>query len=267
MKQDKENNQSPLNNSIDLLGDEEAAFPARNQVWKRWPLLILGVLSSFVSLYLSYSFILLIFESIRTHGRAIILHLFSPLLFFYIIIFFLGIGFIILSKVHWFDGITIFENGLAYRHSGKEQIWLYKDITRFDNYLEQVVFSGSIVNIYLTLILEDNNGRCLKLRNKYCHIDELINSLRGKTLPHLFLQIESHLKEGQSIRFHKNIEANQIGLIINGQLIAYDLLKIDIQKMNILFYNKDIPELFIFKSNLKNFKNLEILLSLVESSL
>lgn len=237
-------------------------FPVQNRIVKHWLPLVIGLIMILAAGALMTNLALRVWTAIQLHGRAILLTVFPFPTAFYALILIGGIIIVTLVSVHWSDSITLFEMGLVRYQRNRAKIWQYHATQRFDNQVNQVIFGGSIVSTRVKVILEDSTRRWV-IRNNYIRMDELIHLLRLNILPGLVKRTHHRLAEGEIIEFHKRLEANQNGLTINGKLTPYDQIETVIHNQWIKLHQKGQPELLLFKSQLSNITNLDVLLDLL----
>jgi hypothetical protein len=244
------------------LGHVLVHFPVQNQIIKRWLPLISGVLMVLGAITLTTNLVYRMLTAIQFHGRAVILGALPFPLAFYVLIFVGGITLISLARIHWSDSITMFETGFAKCSRNRIHIWPYEATQRFDSHVKQTIFGGSIVSTQVNVILEDNSRRWV-IRNDYNRMDELIHLLRLNILPGLVERAHQRLADGETIRFHEDLQATQGGLTINGDLFPYDQIETEIHNQVIKLHQKEKPEVFVFKSKISNITNLDLLLDLL----
>lgn len=206
-------------------------------------------------------------NAIQAHGRAIILGIFPFPILTYAAIFVVGILFVFLAKVHWWDSITLFENGLIKDQAHRVQVWYYENTERFDSSLNQILFGGSLIGLRANIVLEDDNKNRLVIRNNYIHMSDLVETLRNSVLPRLFQEAREQLLAGKTRHFNNNLHARALGLEINGELFAYDQINAEINNRAIKLYHKESPKDPVYKSKISRIRNLDLLLDLVEKSI
>jgi hypothetical protein len=262
MHQPDQQNHLLINDSDEDLGHVVDHYPVQNHIIKRWLPLILGVLMVLVAIALTANLIYRLLTAIQFHGRAIILGVLPFPMTFYVLIIIGGIILIFLARVHWSDSITMFETGFTKCSGKRVHIWPYQATQRFDSHIKQAIFGGSIVSTQVNVILEDSNRRWV-IRNDYIRMDDLIHLLRLNILPGLVERAHQRLADGETIRFHEDLQATQDGLTINGDLFHYDQIETEIHNQVIKLHQKDKPNVSVFKSKISNITNLDLLLDLL----
>lgn len=251
------------NHAANSLGSLKALYPARNQFWKRWLFLSLGIMLILVALLLSFCLVKSTFNAIQAHGRSVVLQIYPAPIIYFGLILLLGITLIILAKLQWSDGIAIFTNGFTIHHANRTQVWFFKDIVSFDSQINQVIFGGSNMDLRVKLAIRDHNNRRAIIRNKYESTEELTENLQEKILPNLAQTIRNQLSDSQTIEFHKNIQANQVGLILKGETIPYEKIEATVKNDIIkLSYDENSKNL-VFKARIDKIKNLDTLIHLI----
>jgi len=252
------------NDSVADLGHVLDHFPVQNHIIKRWLPLILGVLTILAVIALSVDLLNRMWTAIQLHGRAILLGIFPFPTAFYALLLVTGILMIFLARVHWSDSITLFETGFVKYTRNRVRIWQYAATQSFDSHVKQVIFGGSIVSTRVNVILEDSTHKRWVIRNNYIRMDDLIHLLRLKILPGLVERAHQRLADGETIKFHKGLQASQDGLNINGDLSPYDQIETEIHNQVIKLHQKGNPEVPVFKSKISNVTNLDVLLDLLK---
>ncbi len=248
------------------LGIVKHIYFKKSHPWIRWFILLLGATLSILGIGSSYLLFQQIYVAIHAHGRAIIMQFFPWPILFYCVLFITGLILIIYTKRIWVDRIEIYENGLIIKKANKSKVLIFQDIVRFDSFLKQVIFSGSIVNTRIKVILKDKHGFNLILRNRYAQMEELISQLREIILPDLTRRLKEDLDKGGSIWFHKNIEATQAGLKIKHNFIPYDELEITFQSQILILNKTGTERVPVYKSPISKFSNLDTLINLINES-
>jgi hypothetical protein len=252
------------NDRVADLGHIVDHFPVQNRIIKCWLPLVLGVLMILSAITLSANLVNRMWTAIQLHGRAILLGFFPLPMAYYVLLLVSGILLVVLARFHWSDSITLFETGFVKYTRNSVRIWQYAATQRFDSHVKQVIFGGSIVSTRVNIILEDSANRHWVIRNDYIRMDELIHLLRLKILPGLVERAYQRLANGETIMFHKGVQATQDGLNINGDLRPYDQIETVIHNQVIKLHQKGDPEVFVFKSKISNIANLDLLLDLLK---
>jgi hypothetical protein len=249
------------------LGKEINHFTPRHRFFKRWVLVILGVI---LLVYGSLCALINTFDlylAIQSHGRAVLLaRITEPLIALFLIIP-SGILLIILAAVNWQNDLTIFEKGLVIRKRNQEIVWPWNVIERFDNQITLVGFSGTIITAHRKIILVDKQQNILSFRDQYDRMDELVTHLRRHILPGLFNRKYHHLKNEGKIQFNKDISALLQGLQIKENLFPWHDLQISVNNKGMMkiVHSEDQKELIKLKT--KQINNLDVLVYLVENPL
>lgn len=240
-------------------------YPIRNQTTKRSVLLFIGGLSVIASITLTLMLAAKMWTGIQWHGRAVLLGIFPNPLSIYAAIFLIGSIMIILALIHWKDGLTLYEAGILRYTANKGQFWSYQQTKRFDSYITQIHFGGSVVETRAQLILEDGSGKRWVIRNRYHQMSDLINSIRSNILPELILRAHQKLLSGETLIFHKALLASQFGVEVNGECLTYCQVE-PLIKNHILKLTQDgNPKKVLFKSKITKIRNLDVLIDLFEN--
>lgn len=255
---------SPERDKINDLGHILDHFPTQNYKLKRWLPLIIGVLSILAATGLLILLFFNVKNAIQAHGRAIILGIFPFPILTYVGVFIVGILFVFLAKVHWWNSITLFENGLIKDQAHRVQVWHYENTERFDSSINQILFGGSLIGLRAKIVLEDETNKRLVIRRKYIRLPDLIQTLRNSVLPVLFQKAREQLLAGETLHFNNHLQARALGLEINGELFAYDQINAEINNYGIKLYHKDSPKDPVYKSKISRIRNLDLLLDLIE---
>jgi hypothetical protein len=260
MLQPDQHSRPSENNYAANLGRIVDHFPVQNRITKHWLLMVMGLLMILAAIALSMNMAFRMWTAIQFHGRAVLLGFFPFPTAFYPIILSTGILMVFLARAHWSDSITLFETGFVKYIRNNVRVWQYADTQRFDSQIKQVIFGGSIVSTRVSIILEDSTKRYWVIRNDYIRMDELIHLLRLKILPGLVERARQSLADGETIKFHKGLQATQDGMIIDGDLLPYDQIEAMINNRVIKLHQKGSPEILLFKSKISNITNLDLLL-------
>jgi hypothetical protein len=245
------------------LGTKLEYFPIRKRKGKRWIALIAGVLLILISIGLLIYFSLTGWTAIVNHGRAVMVKFLPfvlPLLF---IVFPLGIILIIFSRLHWWDAVTAYENGISIKKGFRSTNIFWADVEQFDTRVTNIQFAGSPVNTRIKLILKPRNKRSVIIKNKYRRMSELIHMIRVKTLPILAKHAHDQMEKGQEIRFHNQLIATINGLKVNDNSINWTDFEKPKVKNGVLSLKDKNGEIDVFRSNINRVKNLDLLLTLI----
>jgi hypothetical protein len=254
----------PLENDrVTDLGHVLDHFPVQNHIIKRWLLLILGVLTILAVITLTVNLVNRMWTAIQLHGRAILLGIFPFPTAFYALLLVTGILMVFLARIHWSDSITLCDTGFVKNNRNSVHIWQYADTQSFDSHIKQIIFGGSIVSTRVKVILEDSTHKRWVIRNNYIRMDDLILLLRLKILPGLVERAHQRLADGETIKFHKDLQATQDGLSINGEFTPYDQIETVIHNQLIKLHQIDNPKVLKFKSKISHLTNLDVLLDLL----
>lgn len=264
MNHPHQHNKRSEKNTVAELGRVLDHFPVQNHIIKRWLTLVLGVLMILVAIALTANLIYRMWTAIQFHGRAILLGVLPFPTAFYALFLVGGIIMVSLARVHWSDNITLYEMGVVKYTRNRVRIWQYAATQSFDSNVKQVVFGGSIVSTRVKVTLEDSTHRRWVIRNDYIRMDELIHLLRLNILPGLVERAHHRLAGGETIKFHRGLQATQDGLNITGNFTPYDQVETVIHNQVIKLHQKGNPEIFLFKSKISQVTNLDVLLDLLK---
>ncbi|MFU8826017.1 MAG: DUF6585 family protein [Brevefilum sp.] len=246
------------------LGGLQAVFPAYNLMVKRWGFLILGVGLIISSVGLTVVLASQTWDRINNHGRAVILSAFPLPTALYVLMFLIGVLLISLAIIFWHEGISLFEQGLVLRSARKSKIWTYENTTRFDSHLTQVTFAGSMVSTDVKLILEDQTGQRMVIRNRYKNLPILVDTLRNTIVPLLIKNARQRLQRGEDLVFHQDLQANPSAILILGEEMPYQSVEVAIENQVLKLHQAgDIKQVY-FKSRVHDIRNLDVLFNLLE---
>lgn len=265
MSEQNRSQNSTSNDYPEMLGKLLAHYPIHHQSAKRWTLIIVGVLAILASIGLIILMGMNTWERIIIHGRAVILSVFPLPAALYVLMFIAGVLLITLSIIYWRNGVTLFEKGLVQCTGRKLKTWDYQDTERFDSHLAQVTFGGSTVSTRVKIILEDVESNRVLIRNRYDRMTDLIESLRTLILPILIEKSRQRLLMGEELVFHRNLQANQSAIIINGEQTPYSLVEATVENQVVKLHDKANPSKEFFKSKIQHIKNLDLLFDLLEN--
>ncbi len=247
------------------LGETLAVFPSHNQMIKRWGALIFGAALIISSIGLTFLLVSQTWDRINIHGRAVILSAFPHPTALYALIFIVGLLLVTLAVIFWQDGIHLFEQGLLQRSARKSKIWTYENTTRFDSHLTQVTFAGSMVSTAVKLILEDQAGQRLVIRNRYKNMPALIETLRATIVPLLIEKSRQRLRKGEDLVFHKDLKAHQDAITINGEDVPYEAVEITVENQVLKLHKAGDLKKVYYKSRVYDIQNLDVLINLLEN--
>jgi hypothetical protein len=247
------------------LGQKIELFPIHNHRLKRWLSVITGGLIVFTSAILTGVQIFNIRSAIATHGRAIMLSRLPWTLTLFCLLLPFGALIIILAAVHWDDGITLYEVGLIQQKAKRKRFWIYSDTAQFDTQIKYIKFAGSVIAIRAKIILEDQENQRIIFRNQYDNMERLINQIRVKILPRVYSKAYRRLGQDKTIIFHQKLRAHKQGLKIKDDLTPWTEIKQpEIKNGNLALYGKPNQEK-LFKSNINQIRNLDLLLHLIKN--
>jgi len=247
------------------LGELIEHYPIHDQFIKRWLRLLTGLLMSLGAITLIVRLSINTWDRINIHGRGIILTILPRPAAFYVLLLFAGTLLITIAMIYWQDGIDLYERGLEHRSARKVTSWVYKDTKRFDSYISQITFGGSIVNIRVKVVLEGLAGKPLVIRNQYDRMMGLIEALREKILPDLIKENRQQLFMGDTLFFHRSLQAHQNNLIIKSKSIPYERVSVTFDNQLIKLHEKDNPKNVFLASKIQLIQNLDLLLNLLEN--
>ena len=242
----------------------EIFFP-EDHAFNRWATVILGGLIILGTALFSGLQILNTYTAITRHGRAVLLDK-LPLIFLVIAIGLpIGILLILWAKNHWDDQLIIHKNGFSQQKGTQKKNWYWQQTEKLDTAITSIQFGGSIVSTKVKLRLEDSNGGSLVIRNNYQRMSDLIDRVRSNILPKLYEKAIDKLDQNEIINFHPQLIATQNGLQINDQLTPWEFLADPISKNNKLILKSMGEKEILFKSNIKQIENLDLLLCLLDN--
>jgi len=269
MEQPAEINQqqnSNINNQlITPLGQMIKHFPVSKRNLKRWLSIGIGTGLIFLAAIAIFSGILTTWTAVESHGRAVVLRTLPlPLVIFFISLP-TGILLLIFAKLHWQDGITLYEKGIVVRKGKRNQCWMWDTVERFDTRIEHVKFATSIIRIRSQLILENGQGQRLRISDRYDEIGDMITRFRQNLLPRLFSKTLHLINQGRSVIFHPDLSVIKNGFTIKKNTYPWDSLEKPNINNGTLRINKLPDQTLLYKSNIKKIRNLDTLLALLEN--
>jgi hypothetical protein len=247
------------------LGESLAVFPSHNQMIKRWGALIFGAALIISSIGLTFLLVRQTWDRINIHGRAVILSAFPRPAALYMLMFLVGVLLITLVIIFWQDGIQLFERGLVQLSARKNKTWIYKSTTRFDSHITQITFAGSLVSTHVKIILEDQAGQRLVIRNRYKNMPALIETLRATIVPLLIEKSRQRLRKGEDLVFHKDLKAHQGAITINGEDVPYEAVEITVENQALKLHQAGDLKKVYYKSSVYDIQNLDVLINLLEN--
>lgn len=216
-----QNGADQFNDPENDLGQEISHHRLRNLSFKRWGSVIFGGVTILTSLIIFLIYLNKTFTMFNNFGLGILLKQVPILILTLSIGLVIGVPAIIIARIKWHDGITIFENGMLVQKSNQISHWLWDDVTRLDSEIKSVAFTGGDVSKKYFVILESDQKQELFINNNYESMDRLIIQIRSSVLPLLYDQTCQNFINQESIKFHKNLKANEKGLTIKGHLFPY----------------------------------------------
>lgn len=240
-------------------------FPRAYRKLYQWIWFVLGFLFLFFGTLLSIRYFFKTLSAIQIHGRASLLSPNAWLIFAVLIFLPPGIAFIYNGFLHKKDGFHLYENGFLIQNCKREQVWLWKNITRLDTPITHVKFGGDTIITRSMLILNAGiqNGKILTSR--YERDAELIQKVREIVLPMLFDSAQKRLKNNETLDFGGQISANQLGLVIQENHFEWGQLcepLIDQATLKILTCQNQNP---VFRTKISQIKNLDVLIHLIKN--
>jgi hypothetical protein len=242
----------------------EVFFP-RNKNLKNWGVVTLGGLFILGGSLFSVLLIMETYTAVIRHGRAVLLSKMIPILPLLLIVLPAGNLLILYAKNHWDDRIALQENGLFLKKGKKEQFWYWGDTTRLNTGITEIQFGGSAVGTKIKLLLQDENQNHWVIRNQYQEMDDLVEGIRAKVLPHLYDQAMLKLGQGDQIRFHPEIIAAKASLKIKDQSLSWDKIEKPTIKNNKLLFTNQKNGGGIYKFGLQEIENLDLLMCLIDN--
>lgn len=227
--------------------------------------MILGSLSILAAVGLAVNLAIHTWDRINIHGRAIILSIFPFPAILYLLLLMIGALLVTLSMITWQDGLDLYSQGLSRRTGRKVKTWLFEDTNRFDTQITQVTFGGSMVSSRMKIIFERSKDDYLVLHNSYEQMPDLVDQLRALVLPELIRKSRQRLLLGESLHFHKNIQASMQGLMVQGNPIPYKTIAITFENQAVKLHALDNPKQVFFKSQIQHISNLDLLINLLEN--
>ena len=252
-------------NPQDDLGERIDHFRVRSQSLNHWLAVTLGILLILDASVFGMIHTFNALNAIQSHGRAVILARFTDPLFALCLVLPLGIILIIIAAINWQNGLTLYKNGFILRKHNQENIWSWQSVSRFDNQVTFVRFSGNTIAEQRVIVLEDFEHHCLKIHNNYERMDELTDYLRESILPELFTRSRSQVMQDKELEFNSHLTAFKEGLQVNETLIPWREIQISINKKGIVKINRSTDQEIMFKTKVRQIRNLDVLIFLAEN--
>ena len=240
-------------------------YPTKNYRLKRWLPLIAGVFAILAAIGLLFNLFIVTRTAIQAHGPAVLISIIPMPTILYALLLVVGIFLVIQARIHWWDCLTLFENGIIKEKGNKQQVWHYHDTVYFDNAITQIMFGGSMIGGRLKILLEDGSKRRFLIRNRYTRMEDLVNTLRSRVIPGLFQRAHQTLRDGQILHFGQNLKANEKGLDIDKETISFDSITTEISKSSIKLLSVSNPKKLLIKLKINKIRNLDLLLDLIEN--
>jgi hypothetical protein len=240
-------------------------FSRRREGLQRWLPLLGGILTLLFSLSTSIAAIFIAWDQIIAHGRAILLSP-QPLSRFGLLIGIpLGLSLISISWLNWNNRVTLFSRGLFIRLGLRKQFFFWKDIHRFDAAMIDIKLAGRPFTRKTRIILTDNQGRTLRVPDRFENMEALAQEMRKFLLPVLMAHTEAALADGRCVRFHPHLTAKPGGLQIYGKTYPWHTLKIpQFEGRNVLLFHRNESRP-LFKGAVKKIHNLDCMQHLLNA--
>jgi len=257
---------SETNNPVsDSLGRCLDHYPVRNQNIKRWSLLVIGISLILFSAGFTFIRFFRIIIAIERHGRAILLNQLPVLVLLLCLVIPAGMIMIIVSRRHWSDGITLYENGLI-RHNGKQKcIWSWLKTTRLDTRVVHVKFGGSVISTSIKLILEHKPTDTLIIRGHYANLNDLIETIRKFILPILYSRACKRLSDWECLEFNGNLSIIRNGIQLKDSFTPWHQLAEPVLKNGKLMLFKNPGQEKIYQASIRQINNLDLFLHLLKN--
>lgn len=240
-------------------------FPLRHLRLRRW--LSIAVIL-FLGLLALGALVTGVFRSwmmVDIHGRAVILRTLPLPMLFFVVSLIAWISVFITTKNHWQDGITLYDHALERRKGKNIQLLTWDSMERFDAETIHVKFGSGIIDRKIRILLEDDQGNRMTLKNTYQNMEDLIRLTREKLIPKLHTKSVHRLNQGAWLVFHPNLAVVQAGLEINGQVHPWRTLSPIVIRHNKLQINNQADQKKLIEIKLNKVKNLDILRLLLEN--
>jgi hypothetical protein len=245
-------------------GGEIKAYPVRHQKLKHafWTLVGVLLLLSALAALLYGAF--MSWRAVLAHGRSVLLRTAPLPLLGFLLALLLGIVTLSVTARHWQDNLTLYVNGLDL-HKGKTQRFLaWSAIRRFDAQIKVVKFATSNLDVRSKMLLEDEDGHVHRLTDRFTDLSDLIGQVRNRLLPILYQNTIQRLQAGDEIPFHSRLTASSEGMVIHGNLHAWDTIEGRIHRHS-LRIKQCTNDQILFRQNTKRVKNLDLLMTLLEN--
>jgi hypothetical protein len=247
------------------LGNQIGEYPIRKAVFKRWLCIILGILLIFTSLLIT---VFLFFDSwykVIVNSRAILLHQLPYFMLMLFLILPLGILLLFFSKIFRTKGIYIYEGGMIIDNGFRKHQTDWHNIKRYDNHIKNLKFGSSTIATHVRIIIEEETGKNFTISNHYEQIEKLIEQLRQNILPILFKRANFSLQQGESLSFHRDIDAIRTGIGIRKNFRTWHCVNKPVIKNGLLELACDDEKAKPLHIPVEKIKNLDVLLYLIDS--
>jgi hypothetical protein len=239
-------------------------YPLRNRRLRHWLAIPTGILLLLLApTSLLYGFFTT-WKAVEHHGRALFLKTFPPFLLIAGLALLLGLAILISTSRRWNDSVGIYPSGITIQQGRKSNFIPWESVKQFDTRTKLVKFATSVMEVRSKVILETENAKRFRITDRIADMQDLVMQCRQQLLPRLYEKSLHTLREGGQLVFHPHLIVNVNSLIIKGLPHPWEGLEPVIKNRMLAIrqlYNQEI----IFKRNVNQFRNTDILLALLES--
>ena len=221
-------------------------------------LIIIAVIAFGIGVYTSWI-------TVRLHGRAALLQTVPLPLLIFLLGLLLGIVLLHYTRRHWHDRVSLYENGLILQSGKNTTTWLWQTTSYFSPDISVLKFGTSIIGEKYRLILEDDDGQQMIIPGRYADMVTLVEQIRNSLLPQMYTASIATMLKGESIPFAPELNAVLKGLIIKDDLCRWASLNPPQVVKNQLKLSRIGDNKVVYKTPIKQVKNLDLLLTLFEN--
>lgn len=260
-KTDLKNKENAHQNSLGALIRN---YPIAKKKLNHWLPLILSIIAILTTIALLTGAFLISWTAVEQHGRAILVRILPLPLILSGFVLPIGVLVIVSVWINWNNAVDLYEKGLMVHQGRKYQTWFWEEIERLDTRVYGTKYTEDDAPSTINIIMEKPNAR-LKISNKYEDMESLLDEIRQKTLPLLYTHATQKLHKGESIKFHQDIEGVRQGLLIKRKLHNWEILQSLVNTNGQLKIIENTYGRVLFARPVKQFRNLDLLLSLLDA--
>ncbi len=221
-------------------------------------LIVMACIAFVVGFYSSW-------KTVPIHGRAILLQTIPLPLILFLSCLLLGILLLSHTRLHWYDRVSLYQNGLILQIGKKSISWLWDATSSFSTEITAIKFGTGTINEKTRLVFEDDQGQKLVLPGRYAELDSLVEQIRNSLLPQLYKNTVAKMLKGEAIPFMPDLQAVLKGLMIRDDLCRWASLNQPQLNKGMLKISRIGDNKVVYKSPVKKVRNLDLLLTLFEN--